>query len=66
MLKVTSWFLVMLEVSIVRVSKTLRAMVLKLAWSQEPGTTKFWFRAEKAKSRALAVRNGRALGIFFR
>jgi hypothetical protein len=66
MLKVTSWFLVMLEVSIVRGSKTLRSMVLKLAWSQESGTTKPWLRAEKAKSRALVVRNGRALGIFFR
>jgi hypothetical protein len=56
----------MLEVSMVRGSKTLRSMVLKLAWSQEPGTTKPWFRAEKAKSRALVVRNGSALGIFLR
>ena len=31
---------------------------------QEPGTTKFWFKAEKAKFRVPAVKNGRALGSF--
>jgi hypothetical protein len=35
-------------------------MVARFVALQELGTMKFWLRAEKAKSRVLAVRKGRA------
>lgn len=38
--------------------------LMRLELGHEPGTTKFWFRAEKANSRDERVRNGLADGIF--
>lgn len=50
--------------STVKALKIGKLMVLMLG--QEPATVNFWLRDEKANSRVLAVRNGRALGILSR
>ena len=52
------------DVTTVRGPKTGR--LISPILGQEPGTTKFWFRALKANSRVLVVRKGRADGILLR